>query len=39
MYCDCFKIGSMCKDCNCVGCANNEENSEFRDHTINSIKN
>ena len=26
LYCDCFANGEYCKDCNCVGCHNVEEN-------------
>eukprot|EP01015_Nassula_variabilis_P026240 TRINITY_DN5220_c0_g1_i1.p2 TRINITY_DN5220_c0_g1~~TRINITY_DN5220_c0_g1_i1.p2 ORF type:complete len:281 (-),score=44.49 TRINITY_DN5220_c0_g1_i1:2-844(-) len=37
LYCDCFKEGLLCKDCNCIGCANNEENIEERNHALHSI--
>jgi hypothetical protein len=28
LYCDCFANGELCRDCNCTGCANVEENKE-----------
>ena len=28
LYCECFRAGVFCKDCNCVSCANIPENEE-----------
>jgi hypothetical protein len=29
MYCECFKNGRTCKDCNCVDCCNTEDNENL----------
>ena len=29
MYCECFKNGRACKDCNCVDCCNTQENENL----------
>ena len=34
LYCDCFKEGLSCKDCNCVGCGNTDDNKEERDQAL-----
>jgi hypothetical protein len=39
LYCDCFAKGEFCgKDCNCVGCANNEANQEERQNAMISTR-
>jgi hypothetical protein len=38
LYCDCFSVGEFCRDCNCTGCANVEENEDERNATIVSIR-
>ena len=30
LYCECFAAGEVCRDCNCIDCANIEDNEEER---------
>ncbi len=39
LYCDCFAAGESCtKDCNCVGCYNDEEHEKDRQQAIDIIR-
>eukprot|EP01017_Pseudomicrothorax_dubius_P047492 TRINITY_DN8544_c0_g4_i1.p1 TRINITY_DN8544_c0_g4~~TRINITY_DN8544_c0_g4_i1.p1 ORF type:complete len:458 (-),score=101.17 TRINITY_DN8544_c0_g4_i1:188-1561(-) len=37
LYCDCFANGEFCQGCNCVNCANIEENVEERNNAVFAI--
>ncbi|KAF0990956.1 hypothetical protein HZS_1154 [Henneguya salminicola] len=37
LYCECFKFGQMCQDCNCKNCYNNITHNELRIKAINLI--
>ena len=37
LYCECFAAGETCKDCNCVNCANINENEEERGIAMSTL--
>ena len=37
LYCECFSSGEYCRNCNCNGCCNNQENEQIRKKTIAEV--